>query len=318
MRAPGLDERMARVDGPNETARFLRATYDEDSAITFVQSSSPGPSAHPDAFQPDRSNATTVVADRANDTYYLLLDPLAADRGHWDDSDRTDGLAFESGNPHGWTIDKGYGLQVAIDGRTQTFRGDGDWNDHGPVIRFLKDDGPAEAFDGTFERDRLVLDRSTRAPITVNTSLSRDTTVTVRITNRSDGGPPVSDMRTVEWGDGTSRDGHDWNGVVTANLDTTSLSPGTTFDVELRLGEYTVTRTSGVISASTSTPTATPTARPTPTVPAAAGSATTTGASTPSPADSPATTSGSGPGFGSLAALVALTAAALVSACRRR
>lgn len=215
MRAPGLDGRMARVDGPNETARFLGATYDEDSAITFVQSSSPGPSAYPDAFQLDRPNATAVIADQANDTYYLRLYPEAADRGNWRPGDHTDEFTFESETPNGWSIDKGYSLQVTIDGRTQTFRGDGDWDERAPVVRFLKDDGPTEAFDDTFEQDRLVLDRSTRAPVEVKTTLSHFAPVTVRITNRSDGGPPISDTRTPDRGSGTSADGHDWNGVVT-------------------------------------------------------------------------------------------------------
>jgi len=273
LRMPGFAERLAGVEGPNTTVRFFRATYGPDSSIRFEQSD-PFAMAEPFALRLNSTAATTVVADRANETYYLVVDPTAVEIGHRTQGEDVDWYSKKS--THALEYAKfltgpGYGLNITLDSQTWTAHGNGTWYDLSPVVYFQ---GGADIdWYGQYPHQ---VPRAESVRFRGETNLAPGTELTVRIANRSDGGPALSATTTV------SGPGHDPSQLydvthhpLSASLSTASLEPNTTFDIEVVRDGVTLDRADGVVNESVDgapgtgtppTPTPSPTATPTPTV----------------------------------------------------
>jgi len=248
LRLPGFAERLAGVEGPNTTVRFFRATYGPDSSIRFEQSD-PFPMAKPFALRLNSTAATTVLADRANETYYLVVDPPAMQDGRrtrgegveWDSKTNTPAPEFAR-----FLTGPGYGLNITLDSQTWTARGNGTWYDLSPVVYFVGD-----ADIDWHSQEPHSVPRTENVQFRGETNLAPGTELTVRITNRSDGGPVLSATTAV------SGPGHDPSQLydvtphsLSASLSTTSLEPNATFDLEVVRDGEVLRQTHGVVDES--------------------------------------------------------------------
>lgn len=315
MKVTGLDERIATVDGDNETDRFLRAVYEGEDHATLVQTN---PDTHVQAFAAQFDHdSTTVVTASAEDTYYLVveLDDLsvgyceAACPSYGDESPVVGNVSTER-LPHA-----AFAMNLTVDGHTSTPRRDDD-GDFAPLFDIA--DVEPDVMGAFTQSDG----QTVRVPIL--TMLAPGTEVTVRIDDRSDGGPPLTDTATVTLDAGNEGD-FNYVHIATAEFDATDVAPNATFDIEVVANGRVVETVSGSIedastptsqpsTATAQTPTATETADPASTTTEAEGTASLEGAD--GTETSPDATEGTGPGFGPPAVLVALLATALT--LRRR
>jgi len=244
----GFSDRLEAAEGPNTTVRFFRATHGPDSAIRFEQSD-PFPMAKPFALRLNSTAATTVLADRANETYYLVVDPPAMQDGRrtrgegveWDSKTNTPAPEFAR-----FLTGPGYGLNITLDSQTWTARGNGTWYDLSPVVYFVGD-----ADIDWHSQEPHSVPRAENVQFRGETNLAPGTELTVRITNRSDGGPVLSATTVV------SGPGHDPSQLydvtphsLSASLSTTSLEPNATFDLEVVRDGEVLRQTHGVVDES--------------------------------------------------------------------
>ncbi|WP_135364156.1 hypothetical protein [Halosimplex halophilum] len=347
LRMPGMADRLANASGPNETARFLDVVYGADDAFRLEAASSPGPMRPISVLLFNRTSATTVYSDRDADTYYVVADPTNLRYGStrpyeerrvdWQ-PDRDLSRALDGLGP--------YALNVTIDGKSARFFGNasvfdltyGDhrsWRKLKPVVAFTDDDAET-VFELPRGWNRTVRAQSDQRLVAL-TTLDAGAPVTVRVVNRSDGGPPLSNATaaTDVFGDGPSSDAYNAelaNDTVitsaTATLDASGVAPNTTATLEVATDGRVLLRERFTVrpALATSTPAEMATTASTATSsPAATEPATTTANPTTAPAPTPTatavpspspteTTDGTGPGFGLLGGVVALVA----SGWRRR
>lgn len=345
LRMPGMADRLANASGTNETMRFLDVVYGSDDAFRLEAASNPGPMSPISVLLFNRTSATTVYSNRDADTYYVVVDPTSLRYGSLrpNEEKRVDWQAFRDLSQ---ALDGlgPYALNVTIDGRPARFFGnasafnftveDGRWSQLKPVVAFTDDD-EGTVFELPRGWNRTVRVQSGQRLVAL-TSLDAGAPVTVRVVNRSDGGPPLSNatVATDEFGSAPSDDDYDAelaNYTVitsaTATLDASGVAPNTSATLEVAAGDRVLLRERFTfrppLATSTPTETATPTVTSslTPAETTTAPTPTTTPTSTPTPAATAAappsateTTAGTGPGFGLLGALVALA----VSCWRRR
>ncbi|ELZ22691.1 hypothetical protein C475_16356 [Halosimplex carlsbadense 2-9-1] len=347
LRMPGMAARLANASGTNETTRFLDVVYGADGAFRLEIASNPGPMRAISVLRFDRTGATTVYSDRSTDTYYVVVDPTGLRDGSvrpnsekrvdWEaDSDQV-GRAPARGP---------YALNVTIDGQSARFfgnasafnftrQGDGGWRQLKPVVAFTEDD-EGTVFELPSGWDRTVRAQSGQRLVAL-TSLDADTPVTVRVVNRSDGGPPLSNTTAATDEFVSAPPGDAYDAVlanytvltsVTATLDASRVAPDTAATLEVAtdgrvvLRERFTVRSALTTSTSAETATTMPTATPSPTpveTPTTTPIPATTVAPTPtataaSPSSPTGTAAETGPGFGLIGALVALA----VSSRRRR
>lgn len=336
LRMPGMAGRLANASGANETMRFLDVVYGADDAFRLDIASGPGPMEPISVLRFNRTNATTVYSDREADTYYVVVDPTSPLHGSvrpnrerqvdWQ-ADRDLSRALDGLGP--------YALNVTIDGQSTRFFGNAtifdltyedsrSWHKLKPVVAFTEDD-EGTVFELPGGWNRTVRAQSGQRLVAI-TSLDAGAPVTVRVVNRSDGGPPLSNttVATDEFGSGPPTDAYDArlsNYTVytsaTATLDASEVEPDTAATLEVTAGDRVLVRerftfrppltTSTPTETATATPTATMSSTPAETTTAAAPTTTPTHAATAAGPSSPTeTTAGTGPGFGILGVLVAL------------
>jgi PGF-CTERM protein len=246
LRIPGFSERLAATKGPNATVRFFRATHGPDSVIRFE--SQFNPQLPEVALGVNRTAATTVVADRANETYYLVMDPPAMRLGTKNyDGTSVNWSAPVADSPSWYVNNLPFGLNVTIDGGTWTFRGNGTWHELDRIVVFDE----SEAYLHRDNSDVISVPRDESVQLSGDTNLAPGTELTVRLSNRSDGGPTLTTTAVV------SGQGHNASDLysppdhpVSASLSTASLEPNATFDLEVVRDGVTLDRADGVTSES--------------------------------------------------------------------
>jgi len=78
LRMPGLDHRLAAADGPNETSRFFEATHGPESWVALRQTfDTTRAGINQAGVALNHANATSVVTDPENHTYYVHVDLTA-------------------------------------------------------------------------------------------------------------------------------------------------------------------------------------------------------------------------------------------------
>jgi hypothetical protein len=248
MRIPGLAARMDNVTGANETVRFIRATNGTDSSVRLVQT-------NPTTEVPEkivglhRSGAMTVVVDRANDTYYLVVDLTESRVGFRDygESISPDGVDWNPRMDPNVRRGELFAVNVTIDGHTSLFDTDRDSSRPDAVVHVV---GVDAEFGATDALDVLVLQATTGQPVRARTSLAPGTPVVVRIENRSDGGPAIV-RRTHVVETTTGGVGDDRFEPVTheilATVDTSGVAPNTTFDARIVADGRTDDRRPGLV-----------------------------------------------------------------------
>lgn len=311
MNATTLEERVATVDGDNETDRFLRAVYGEDSHVTLVQTNA-GPETQALAAQFDHAS-TTVVPTATTDRFYLVVEPeklpvrYCGSACPWrDDDSPVVGNVSTERLPHA-----AFAMNVTVDGHTSSHRQEDD-GDLAPV--FDVSDVEVEVIGSRSSGRPVTLsaDREVRVPLL--TTLAPGTPVTVRIDNRSDGGARLTDSTTVT-SDARNVDDPTHVHVATAEFETADVAPNATFDIEVVANGRVVENVTGVIdgpsaptdepsTATANTPSPPPMDEPESTTTTAEDTASTQG--NDGTETTPDATEGTGPGFGSVAALVAL------------
>jgi len=226
LRMPGFSERLAATEGPNTTVRFFRATHGPNSGIRFESRASPE---FPEvALGMNRTAATTVFADRANETYYLTVDPPAMRFGTRDYGGTGVNWSASVADEPSWLVDNlPFGLNVTIDGSTWTFDGSGRWSELDPIVLF---DDPDAYLNGG-NQDVISASRDESVQFDGNTNLAPGTELTLRLTNRSDGGSPRVTTATV-FGDGSNVSESPYH-LMSGSLSTMSLEPNSTFDIEV-------------------------------------------------------------------------------------
>jgi hypothetical protein len=309
--APGIADALANESGPTDEARF-RSFLDRSNTSLLVSEKAPTTHFPREHLYLDAANATTVVADSDNDTYYVAADLTALPRSTGDDGER------QFSEPRLVDGDE-YLPRFVVDGAHRLNPGDIEGPDRTGQFVVEAPDASVAVTNETTET--VTLAPAPNQTITGYTNLAPGSAVTVRLSNGTGDPFPLSKTVRVERERYRFRASFDLGAAVPNSsfdvhvqadgrpLDDThdgyvdpELAPTPTATPPSTVGE-TVTAT-GTITAS-DTATATPTAeRPTTADP-------TTNAPT-------ATTSGDGPGFGPGTALVASVLAAMLGAVRVR
>lgn len=312
----GLDERIATVDGDNETDRFLRAVYEGEDHATLVQTN---PDTHVQALAAQFDHdSTTVVTASAADTYYLVVEPDDLSVGYceaacpaYGDESPVVGNVSNDRISH----DTALAMNLTIDDHTSTPRRDDDGG-LAPILEL--DEVETDVVDYGYDAGVAPVPAKPAASVPIQTNLAPGTAATVRIANRSDDGPPLLYSTSVVAQAGTNvedPDDFDPDHGVVAEFDTSAIAPNATFDVDFLANGRVVESVPGVVR-DESTPTAVP-ATVTADTPTAEGdgdptSTTTTGDVRTSPAGpdgnetTPHATGRSGPGFGPTTGLLTL------------
>ncbi|WP_424019568.1 DUF7282 domain-containing protein [Halorientalis pallida] len=236
LNATGLDRRLAAANGSNLTMRFFDATHGPDSALTLRQSYSTA-ERDPIGALLNQTAATSVIADTANDSYALVVD-LRRLRGERVDDD-------EIPRPVQPVPDyyPTFGLNVTLDGHTSLFRPD----QYGRPILFRVPDLDARVVTRARSRPTGLPPRENQS-LLIEGSVPTGVNVTLRLGNRSDGGPPL--RRTVRARGGRIDDEFmhmEWNTSETTTVDLSGLAAGTTFEILVSARGHLIDRVDGSI-----------------------------------------------------------------------
>lgn len=283
LRASGLSGPLASQPGPNATARFLALLEEPWFSLTVRENETTiNLEEEGNEFLPTASG-TTVIADPTNDTYYVLLDLTRLPRHTYtvpeDRAELEPGDTFDVNA----TVTPGSGVferRQSVEAQVSVRRGQVTVD-----VPIAVASGPNQTVEAT-------------------TTLPENASVTVVLDR---GGRPFWTTRTVRVGE---------SGHVVATFDLTSRTVGEELDLVVQVGDTAdplvlYYERDAVRVTERGTPTATPAPSPTGTV---TSTARPTGATTPT-GDS----SGSIPGFGAVAALLAMAVGAgLVSLGREQ
>lgn len=218
VRASGLEGRVAAANASTVPDR-VRAVFDGPNDAVSLEQTNPGTSVRPKLLDLAEGANVTVVADPANDTYSFVAVPGAL----------VAGTRYGSGGETR-PVNQGdeYVVNVTVDGVTRVFEGSRADAD-GPILSLV---APVAGFGGSGALETVQLPAANRARVAAVTSIAEGSTVTVRLDDRSDGGPPVSVATTVRDAGLThavdDRLGREANDVV-AVVDTSGFAANATF-----------------------------------------------------------------------------------------
>ncbi|WP_415378689.1 BGTF surface domain-containing protein [Halosimplex sp. TS25] len=311
--APGIAGAVADQTGSTDEARFESLLARSNTSL-LVSEKYPTPHRPREHLYLDATNATTVVAEPDNDTYYVAADLTALPQSFGDDE-------RSSSEPHLVDGDE-YVPRFVVDGDHRL--NPGDIGEPNQTAQFAVYDPDAAVVVSNETTDTVRVGPAPNQTITGLANVAPGTAVTVRLFNGS--GEPFPVTETVR----AKRMSEDFGGSqFNATYDLSSADPGTEFDIEIRANGMRVDDIDSGYVDPELVPTATPTPTPTQT-PAPTPTATETPTETPhrdpgitptetqTPTATTETTAGDGPGFGVLPALAGLALAGLGTGARRR
>lgn len=210
VRGTGLGGAVAAANGSNVTDRVRNAFWDGPASLTIEQHYE-RPERHPKVIHPD--GVTAAYADRANDTYFVVVDPRRATVTHGDDGDD---VGFDEG-------DGPYGVEMEIASSSPLAR-----NGTGEALRLFS---PATYTDLETGSDGRIRFRPTaNQTVTGTTEVGVGWNVTVRLT---DGEGGVLRERSVAVRSDEDSGFRYRDGSFAATFDLRNVSSGTDVTVDV-------------------------------------------------------------------------------------
>ena len=210
VRGTGLGGAVAAANGSNVTDRVRNAFWDGPASLTIEQHYE-RPERHPKVIHPD--GVTAAYADRANDTYFVVVDPRRATVTHGDDGDD---VGFDEG-------DGPYGVDMEIASSSPLAR-----NGTGEALRLFlptSDTGLETGSDG-----RIRFRPTANQTVTGTTEVGVGWNVTVRLTD-GEGGVLRERSVAVRPDEGSGPRYRD--GSFAATFDLRNVSSGTDVTVDV-------------------------------------------------------------------------------------
>jgi len=294
---PGISEAVASERGRTATARFESLLASPNATLSLVETE-PGPSLPRQHRYLNETGTTTVVADPANDTYYVAADLTTVPAGYEHDGSFPDP-----------DLREGQRFAPRFLVRSENRINPGDIAEPNQTGHFTVEQPEARLLFRNDTDERYRVGPAPNQTIAGYTNIAPGSAIRVRLSNGTGSQFPVTESVRVSRTEVSEP--YDSGYRFRATLNLTGAAPNSSFDVVLRSnGRPISNKYDGYVdpalglATATPSPTATHTRTATPTTTVQTDQATTT---SPGRAAEPTgTTAGDGPGFGASAALAAV------------
>jgi hypothetical protein len=294
---PGISEAVASQRGQTATARFESLLGGSNATLSLVETK-PGPSLPRQHRYLNETGTTTVVADPANDTYYVAADLTTVPAGYEHDGSFPDP-----------DLEEGQRFAPRFLVRSENRINPGDIAEPNQTGHFTVEQPDARLLFRNDTDERYRVGPAPNQTIAGYTNIAPGSAIRVRLSNGTGSQFPVTESVRVSRTEVSEP--YDSGYRFRATLNLTGAAPNSSFDVVLRSkGRPISNKYDGYVdpalglATATPSPTATHTRTATPTTTVQTDQATTT--SPGRAADPTGTTAGDGPGFGASAALAAV------------